>query len=177
MQRGLKRFVIFGALILALLAGCIVVWFGVRAYKSITVRQPNAYAMQSAGQLIVDHMRLHSGAWPRSWTDLRDTCAATGKQILSTNADSEIEELKKRVEIDWGADPKSLRRSILQGDRGPISVVRLRSGRRDCWVGAEPNQMIREYLKQAPEPNGAANGSQAIRAETIGTSSAAGSRR
>src|SRR6185437_6704318 len=106
MQARLKKPLLFGAIALALLTGCLVLWVGFSAVKSITVRQPNAYAMQSAGQLIVEHMRLHSGAWPRNWDDLRDTRQASRVQILSTNADAEIEELKRRVEIDWGADPQ-----------------------------------------------------------------------
>jgi hypothetical protein len=177
MQSGLKQRLVFGVFTMILVVGCLALWLGFRAFTSVTVRQPDAYAMQSAGQLIVDHLRLHSGAWPRSWAELRDTCAETGMHIVSTNADSEIEELKKRIEIDWSADPESIRRLGLQADAVPATLVRLRSGSHASFVGAEPNQMIWDYLKKTTEPGRAANGSQPMRPETNSTSPAAGSRR
>jgi hypothetical protein len=156
---------------------CFAVWFGYAIHRVITVRKPNAYAMQSAGQLILDHMRLHSGRWPGSWAELQDTCDATGHHILATNAEGEIEELKRRVVIDWAADPASMARLARQGGPVALSVIKLRSGARDSFVGAEPNEMIWEYLRGNTERGGAANGSQPIPSETNSTSSAAGSGR
>ena len=93
MRTRLKPFVLCGALLLAVVGCVTAVAIGLRAYRAVTVRQPNAYAMQSAGQLIVEHLRHHSGAWPRSWAELRDTCATAGTMILGADADAEIEEL------------------------------------------------------------------------------------
>jgi hypothetical protein len=146
MRSAIRNILLVGASILMLAAGGVVGWFGIGVYKAMAVRQPNAYAMQSAGQLIVEHMRLHSGAWPKSWTELRDTCATSHLNILSPNADTEIEELRKRVEIDWSVNPELIRRRVLQSNSIPISVVRLKDGRHDSFVGAEPNQMILNYL-------------------------------
>lgn len=100
---------LYGTFLLAAL-GCVTAGVvGLRAYRAVTVRQPNAYAMQSAGQLIVEHLRLHSGARPRGWAELGDTCETTGTRILGADADAEIEELKSRVEVDWTADPEPIR--------------------------------------------------------------------
>ena len=101
MKRARRTFAIWTVVVL--LAGAVAVTsvLGVRAYRVGMVRQSNAYAMQSAGQLIVEHMRLHPGAWPSNWAELRDTCAASNSGIFSTNADEEIAELKGRIEIDW----------------------------------------------------------------------------
>lgn len=146
MRPAVRNIFLIGASILILATGGIVGWFGFGAYKSMTVRPTNAYAMQSVGQLIVEHMRLHSGAWPKSWTELRDTCATSRLNTFSTNADTEIEELKKRIEIDWSMNPERFRRVVLQSNNIPTSVVRLKDGRHDSFVGAEPNEMIYDYL-------------------------------
>jgi hypothetical protein len=175
MQIALKRSLLCGAVFLSVVCASLALWFGVRAFKSVTVRQPNAYAMQAVGELIVEHMRLHSGAWPRSWKDLQNTCAVIGRGVFSTNADAEIEKLKKLIDVDWAADPEALRRVVIKGN--PISVVRLRSGRRDWFIGAGPNEIIAEYLKRTTEPGRAANGSQPSRPDVNSTPLAAGSRR
>jgi hypothetical protein len=172
----MKRFLVFSASTLALVVAGVVIWFGPGVYRSITVRQPNSYAMQSAGQLIIEHLRRHSGAWPKSWAELRETCAISGMQILAKTPDAEIAELKKRVEIDWSADPARLRDLVHQGDVARIAVVKLRSGRRDWFVGAEPNQMIGDYLKETAESD-TAHGSPPWRSETNQTTSAPGSLR
>lgn len=138
-ERLLRYAVVFLAAAGCLTAGVL----GLHAYRGMTVRQRNAYAMQSAGQLIVEHLRLHSGAWPRCWAELRDTCATTSTRILGAEADAEIEELKRLVEVDWTTDTERLRRSP-----EPLVVVRLQNRRKDSFVGAEPNQMIWEYLRQ-----------------------------
>lgn len=171
-RRYSKRLVIFATAAFVLTALCVVVWICFRTHQTITVRQPNAYAMQSAGQLIIEHLRLHSGAWPKSWDELRDTCAASKTMILANDAVTEIEKLKSRVEIDWNVDVETVRRS----DR-PVMVVRLRGGRMDSMEGAEPNEMVWEYLKDFTEPESAAKGSEQFRSEMNSTSSVAGSRR
>jgi hypothetical protein len=75
--------------------------------------------MQAVGELIVEHMRLHSGAWPRSWKDLQNTCAVIGRGVFSTNADAEIEKLKKLIDVDWAADPEALRRVVIKATPSP----------------------------------------------------------
>ena len=168
---------LLSAFALTLVVAGLLAWIGFSTYRSVTVRKPNAYAMQSVGHLIVEHMRLHSGAWPRGWAELQDTCAKTGSRILATSAEAEIEELKGRVEVDWDVDPEGMRRSARRSDIAPISVVRLRSGRRDSFAGAEPNLLIWEYLKQTTEPVGPANRSQPVSLGTNSTPLPAGSGR
>lgn len=146
MQGRVKRRALFAASSLTVFVLGAAVVFGLHAYRSVSVRQPNAYAMQSAGQLIVEHMRLHSGAWPKSWAELRDTCATTGIRVVAADADAEIEELRRRVEIDWAVEPARFLESTQ-----PIAVVRLRKGNMDWFVGVEPNQMIMNYLKRTTE--------------------------
>ena len=43
-----------------------------RLYLLIAVVTPVAYAMQSAGALVVEYLRRHGGELPQGWNDLRD---------------------------------------------------------------------------------------------------------
>jgi hypothetical protein len=110
--------------------------------------------------LVIEHLRLHAGVWPKSWDELRATCADTGTMMLSTNADTEIEELRKRIEIDWSVDPERIRQMRRQGEKAPVTLVRLKNSHHDWMVGAEPNQMIWDYLAGVSQPGRAPSAEQ-----------------
>ncbi|MFN7139822.1 MAG: hypothetical protein ACK4UN_10825 [Limisphaerales bacterium] len=115
------------------------------------MRQPNAYAMDYAHLSLIEHMRMHNGKWPQSWDELSNTCASSNIGLLSSDPEFVIRELKQRVEIDWGSDPRQLLRFADEGKPLEGALIRLRSGRRDWFVGSEPNQKIYEYLKESTE--------------------------
>lgn len=169
-----------------LLAGAgFVVWFG---YQVSQVPR-DAYAVWWTADLVVEHLEKHGGSWPRSWDELQMTSDQAYKGTTSTNRDGTwiaefrprdtIGELKQRVEIDWRADPKMLAKAEFKGTRPPFRVIWLRNGKSRHYSGKEPNTMVLEYLKWKEDnvTEGAANRSQAIRAETNRTATAAGSDR
>jgi len=174
----------------ALLAGAgFVVWFG---YQVLQVPR-DAYAVWWTADLVIEHMEKHGGSWPRSWDELQTTSDQAYKGTTSTNRDGTwiaefrprdtIDELKQRVEIDWKADPKTLAKAEFKETGRPFRVIWLRNGKSTHYSGKEPNDMVLEYLKwkeketNITEPDGAANRSQPIHAETNRASVPAGSDR
>lgn len=98
----------------------------------------DAYAGWEAAEVIIDYMEAHDGRWPRSWDDL----AGAKQRWLG------IEEVQRRVDVDFEVDPQVLLQSATSGDTPPFRVVRLRNGSSAHWEGREPNEMILEHLKQ-----------------------------
>jgi hypothetical protein len=127
------------------------------AYQAGHVVIPNAYAVWWTADLVIDHMEKHDGAWPRSWDELRVTSEQAYKGTVSTNLDGTviaefrprdtIEDLRKRVEIDWNADPRELVKAEFKAKRPPFRVIWLRNGKSTHYQGKEPNDMVLEYLK------------------------------
>jgi hypothetical protein len=181
---------IIGIVVAVVLAGAgFIVWFG---YQVLQV-PGDAYAVWWTADLVIEHMEKHGGSWPRSWEELRLTSDQAYKGTVSTNRDGSmiaefrprdtIDELRQRVDIDWKVDPKILAKAEFKETGPPFRVIRLRNGKSTHYSGKEPNHMVLEYLKwkeeerNVTEPDGAANLSQPIRAETKRTSAAAGSGR
>jgi hypothetical protein len=105
----------------------------------------NAYSAWWVADMVVEHMDANDNKWPKGWDDLLDdyrTCVAnTGAQPW------EFEELKKRVEIDWNANPHDL---VSQQSNGKPKFVAiwLKGGFSSNWAGAEPNQIVLDYLNR-----------------------------
>jgi hypothetical protein len=126
-------------------------------YQAGHVVIPNAYAVWWMADLVIDHMEKHDGAWPRSWDELRVTSEQAGKGTVSTNLDGTviaefrprdtINDLQKRVEIDWNADPRELVKAEFKAKGPPFRVIWLRNGKSTHYQGKEPNEMVLEYLK------------------------------
>ena len=132
----------------------VVSYFG---YKIVyTVRHiPEAYAAWDTGTLLVEYMKSHDARWPSSWDDLLSVMSSnSGDQIMFRGAvagDTNYTfSLRKKVIIDWKFD--SVRNDknspVMRPDGTKFPVV---------WRGAEPNEMIRAYLKtrtatNAPQP-------------------------
>ena len=137
------------------------------AYQAGHVVIPNAYAVWWTADLVIDHMEKHGGAWPRNWEELRVTSEQAYKGTVSTNLDGTviaefrprdtIEDLQKRVEIDWNADPRELVKAEFKEKGPPFRVIWLRNGKSTHYQGKEPNEMVLEYLKwceqKATEPS------------------------
>jgi hypothetical protein len=145
----MKRWVwILLAVFLLIVGG--VGWFGYSMYRYATVTVPNAYAQWGAAELVIIHMKLNNGAWPKSWDDLEPIDAAYNTH-WNLYGGSDFKALKELIEIDWKADPAALRRASVTRDGDPngdppFRVIWRRDGGKSHWEGAEPNQMIADYF-------------------------------
>ena len=125
----------------------ILAYFGcVIAYTVSTVRHiPEAYAAWDTGTLLVEYMKSHDGRWPSSWDELLSVMSSdSGSQIMlrgSQAGDTNYAlSLRKMVAIDWKFDPaQNDQRSPVTRPNGTKFPV--------VWQGAEPNKMVRAYLK------------------------------
>ena len=141
-----KKFVLAG-LLGALVTGAWVAW---RFYLTANFRVPEAYAAWTTADLIIDHLEANSGEWPSGWQDLRraaDTRIQEGRPLRW-----EFAELPELVSVDWFADPEILGRVTPHSEEPPFHVVRRKDGSdfSVVWQGAEPNQMILDFLTGRP---------------------------
>jgi hypothetical protein len=98
----------------------------------------NSYAVWWVADMVIEHLKANDNAWPKGWDDLRkpyETC------VLRSGRPWSFDELRDRVDVDWGADAKS-RLTTDQTTR----VIWLRDGTNAYWENHEPNRLIREYL-------------------------------
>jgi hypothetical protein len=137
-----RRKIIFVVIITAIAA---VAWI---AYSVIHTLQhiPQAYAAWDTGTLLVEYMKQHEDHWPTSWDDLltmMDT--ESGRQIPLRGARAGdvqyARSLREKVAIDWSFDPHRIDQPnpVTPPGRVAFPVV---------WQGAEPNEMVRAYLKE-----------------------------
>ena len=142
------------AIVIVIIAGCAGLdWLMTEVQK----RPMEAYAVWWTADLVISHMEKHQGRWPTNWQELEATAEQVYKGVASTNKDgsvifemrprADIQELQKTVEIDWHAKPSDLVQQPSPPSKPAFRVIRLKSGRSTHFEGAEPNQMIRDYLK------------------------------
>jgi hypothetical protein len=146
-----RRRAVVGVLV-ALVGGA--AWFGYSLWRYAYVTVPNAYAVWNTAGHINDFMDAHGGAWPRNWDDFRDTYEGS-RRFTADHWD----DLKRRVEVDWSANPIVLAEAPEpSGDRPPFRVVWLKDGSDAHFT--EPNRLIWNHLRQRrtehPRPVGAA---------------------
>jgi hypothetical protein len=112
---------------------------------------PEAYAAWDTGTLLVEFMKTHDRKWPASWDDLLSVVWSDGDRRItlygaSAGDTNYARSLSKRVAIDWKFDPTHAMRGNpvkrLDGSGFPI-----------FWAGAEPNEMVRGYLKASAKTN------------------------
>ncbi len=108
-------------------------------------RIKDCYAVWLAADLVVAHLDHGDGSWPRSWDDLRAAHALSQDPVRIP-----FEDARQRVLIDWQADPVLLRESLDSGKHPPFRAIWLRDGGRHHWGNAEPNRIVREYLRRLP---------------------------
>ena len=111
---------------------------------------PDAYAAWDTGTLIIEYLDTHDGKWPRSWDDLRAAAASAPKHNRTLYGAGAYHDLPSRVRVDWEADPKEIARAECREGTPPVHVVTRVDGTdfRVVWVGAEPNEMIWDYLRR-----------------------------
>ena len=138
-----KRKIITGAIVaasLALIAG------GVLLVRTVIELPDNAYAMWGAGDLVVEHLKRTTNAWPKSWTDLEHTYRLLEREHAHS-VHSTLEEMRSRIQIDWTADVSDLVRTPFTNSVRPFAVIRLLNGKRTHYRGTEPNAAVWEYLQ------------------------------
>lgn len=118
-------------------------------HRVVTVVVPNAYATDWSAAMVIEYLKTHDNNWPQSWDDLREpyeTLAAP------QNCPWSFDEMKRRIMIDWTADPETLRIAASIEPSLTVKVIWLADGSHTHWQGAEPNQRILEYLRSLDTP-------------------------
>jgi hypothetical protein len=115
-------------------------------------RIPEAYAAWDTGDLLIEYMKLHDNRWPSSWDELIPVMnGGTNGPITLWGANPDrktnyVLSLRKTVVIDWTFDPRR--------PNGKSPVTRLDGTKFPLvWSGAEPNEMVRDYLKNSTNAN------------------------
>lgn len=119
----------------------VVVWWG---WDLLYILRglPDAYAMWDAGDLIVDYMGKHSDQWPSGWEELKrsfEACKGGDGEMRGQTFDG----IRNRIQIDWQASPQN---ALLH--HTAFNSVTAKSGNHTTWEGAEPNEMIIQYLRK-----------------------------
>lgn len=132
----------FIALFILLLLG----YGGYRVIDGLYELAPELYSQEWVAGMVIRYMESNEGRWPQNWDDLQkpyEVAVSQGGQPWS------FEDLRRRVEVDFSANPAELSGTPLtnEGEAG-FRVIRLRSGRRHHWEGGEPNLRIWKYLQE-----------------------------
>lgn len=112
---------------------------------------PEAYAAWDTGTLLVEYMDTSGGEWPSSWEDLiglvRDD---TNKRIPLRGARAGdvayASGLQQIVRVQWSASPSA------DESFSPVTCID-RTEFPVLWEGADPNEMVREYMKNLTTKN------------------------
>jgi hypothetical protein len=106
----------------------------------------DGYAQWGAGDLVVAYMKDHGGRWPRGWGDLKPYFVAGGGHVAGFT----LEDYRRRVTIDWDADPAALEAAAKANPRPIFRVVTPRHAWAGTIEGNEPNQIVYDYLRSRP---------------------------
>jgi len=124
---------------LVVFGGVFAIWMGFRVREVIH----DSYAVWWVADMVVEHLKATEDQWPKDWDELRDDY----RTVVKRSGDAwSFEELSSRVCVDWTASVAELRKSALEGDKPNFRVIWLRDERTSHWAGAEPNQIIYDYL-------------------------------
>ncbi len=122
-----------------------VVAFGISTVIGVKNAIRNSYAVWWVADMVVEHLDANDDEWPKDWGDLRDdyqTC------VINARAQPwEFDELKRRVGIDWNAEPIDLVARQINGEP-EFRAIWLADGSNSNWADAEPNQIVLDYLNR-----------------------------
>ena len=143
-------------LLLALLIACAAVgiFFAYTLLRTLS-ELPDAYAKWDVGNLLIEYMETHDRAWPKRWEDLQECYTLLNSDARrmddrSLRSGQSFAELQTRIAIDFTANPATLAQAQPRPGKEPFRVVWSLSGSKTVWSGAEPNQMILDYLQSTP---------------------------
>ena len=130
--------------LIIVLAMIVVGYFG-RSLLNADHKIPEANAGLDTATMLMVYLQSHNDRWPASWDDLLTVVdAIPGKELTlrgaPTNTLPYAQTLKTMVAINWAFDPSHPDASIplTRVDGSPLPVV---------WSGADPNLLIRDFLK------------------------------
>ncbi len=140
-QFGLRKLLLLVAIVaVVLVAAC---WLYGHFYWFPTEGVQNSYANMCVGELITDYLRENDNEWPTNWDDLEPIYA---RRYASTYGGAAFfASMRDRVTVDWETNPSEL---LQRAGHDHIRVIRLKDGSDVYWQGAEPNQMVYDYLEQ-----------------------------
>lgn len=141
--------------------GVFAVFIGFGIFAAIQVNReiiPNAQAVWTTADLLIQHLEAHQGAWPEGWHDLQAYTNRFQKGVTWTNYAGvpatefrprpALADLERRVEVNWNAKPDDLARIASQtSNQPPFRVVWLRNGKSTHYRNKEPNRMLADYLQ------------------------------
>lgn len=136
------------------LATVVAAWLIRLVWPLLSLDFREAYAAWDTGTLVIEYLETHDGRWPQSWDDLLTVLEGErGRQVMLYGASAgDVEyarSLRRRVAIDWTADPADLSRARLREGAPPFRAVTRPDGSdfETVWEGAEPNELIWRYLR------------------------------
>jgi hypothetical protein len=135
-----------GKLLIGGLLACVLA--AVLTYRYVDNTLRNCYAQWSVADIVIIHLNANQQRWPRSREDLIDDYNVL---VSRSRCGWTIQELSRRVDIDWNADPSVLRNISPRDDRLPqFRVIWARDGSPASFQNHDPNKMIAEYLATHP---------------------------
>jgi hypothetical protein len=136
-----RKFILVGGVVLIGVVG----WIAHVIIRTAT-HIPEAYAAWDTGTLLVEYLKTHGDRWPSSWNDLLTVLdSEAGERIPLRGAQAGDHEyarsLRDKVAVDWTFDASQAggKAPITRPDGKPFPIV---------WSGAEPNEMVRHYLRE-----------------------------
>ena len=137
MRFSLKRLLIWVAVLSVVLAGIVFV----RKLINVPI---DAYRVWNTARALEHYMESHDGAWPTDWDEL---LRGTGNKTFNSMG-GRLSTLRDHVMIDFAFDPAAAAERIREDDANPVfKVIWLKNGSLVHWAGAEPNELIFNYLK------------------------------
>jgi hypothetical protein len=138
-MKRLRLFLIAG-FVAILLAGVVFIGAGVH----FALHVPEAYAAWDAGDLLIAYMKANDDRWPGSWDELDGWAhSLPDRPNNRLNDPGSLQRIRELIRIDYSFNPRA---------PGNATPVRPLDGDAFAyvWQGAEPNEMIREYLQRRP---------------------------
>ena len=109
----------------------------------------NGYYQWDAGLMVLEHLELTGGEWPRNW----DCLEARFDRFYKTSNRLSFREFKQRVFIDFSVSQEELQRLAIANDEPMFDVIHSRYGARLYPVG-DANQLIYDYFRKAENEEG-----------------------
>lgn len=119
---------------------------GYFVWRSVNEVWLDAYSGWLAAEMVIEYMETHDKVWPKSWTDLQGTFGRASLRVRGLPLT--FEEVRRRVDVDFTADPAVLAKAFPNEEHPAFRVIRLRNGHFTYWQAHEPNCTILWYLKE-----------------------------
>ena len=126
------------------------VGFGVNFYLNFVNVMRDLYTPSQAANLVILHLKVNHGTWPRSWEELHRTF------LEQDGADCNWEELPRRVGIDFTADPAKLATAEQRNGDATFRVV-WSLAYPDARLPNDPNRSLLQYLSEHKRKPDASN--------------------